>query len=121
MNAEEVLKRFAVMADLSLEESSPWVDFCADAAEDILLQLKDGVDIEANERRLTSAAASLSFYRYTLYRASGEGMNSFSVGDVKVTQNKKDSVNSAYQAWCNQRDNISDLIEDDHFLFRMVE
>lgn len=121
MEVSDVLERFSLIAGLSAEEASPWVDICSDAAESIVLQLKDGVDEKVNEKRLISAAASLSFYKYILYRASGEGMNTFAAGDIKITQDKKQVINSAYTAWCIERDAIADLLDDDHFLFRKVD
>ena len=112
--------RFALIANLTLEEAMIWSPICSDAAEDIKLKLKSDTDIEANSRRLTNAAAAFSFYRYTLYRASGTGMNGFVAGDIKIEGNSDVSVKTAVTVWNDAKRNIADLLEDDEFVFRQV-
>ena len=121
MNIQEILMRFALIADLNLEEAAPWLPICSEAAEEIRGQLKNAADEATHARRLTAAAAALAFYRYTLYRASGSGMDTFSAGDVKITSDKKNSVQIAQSVWCNARNTVSDVLKDDGFLFEQVK
>lgn len=120
MNLDEIVMRFALVANLTLEEATLWVPICSDAAEDIKIKLKKNVDLELNSRRLTSAAAALSFYRYTLYRASGTGMNGFTAGDIKIEDNSNTSIKTAVAVWKDAKKNIADLLEDEEFVFKQV-
>lgn len=120
MNLEEILMRFALIANLTLEEASVWMPICSDAAEDIKLKLKSGIDIDTNSRRLTTAAAALSFYKYTFYRASGVGMNNFVAGDIKIENDTNASIKTAATVWEDARRGIADLLVDEDFVFRQV-
>lgn len=120
MNLEEILMKFALIANLTLEEASPWMPICSDAAEDIKLKLKSGIDIDTNSRRLTTAAAALSFYKYTLYRSSGVGMNSFVAGDIKIENDTNASIKAAFTVWEDAKKSIADLLVDEDFVFRQV-
>ena len=40
MNLDEIVMRFALVANLTLEEATLWVPICSDAAEDIKIKLK---------------------------------------------------------------------------------
>ena len=86
----------------------------------IKLKLKSGIDIDTNSRRLTTAAAALSFYRYALYRASGVGMNNFVAGDIKVESDTDASVKTAATVWGDAKKGIADLLVDEDFVFRQV-
>lgn len=120
MDIQQVIDKFALIADLTLEETVPWISLCKESMEEIESHIKEGVDKETNSRRLSTAAASLGFYRYTLYRASGGGMESFSVGDIKVSSDKKSCVEAAYRVWRDAKASVADLMEDDDFVFERV-
>lgn len=120
MDIQEILKRFALIASLSDEEVSPWLPICSEAEEDIRRMLKDPLAEEQNGMRLNAAAAALVYYRYTVYRASGEGMNDFAAGDIKVTIDKKTMVDLAYRVWLDAKALILDLINDNEFLAERV-
>lgn len=120
MDLNEILKRFALIADLSTEEAAIWSPICNDAMLELTHKLKSDADTDANAWRLNAAAASLAFYRYTLYRASGSGMDAFSAGDIKITPEKQIAVKAAYAAWCEARNELADLLVDDEFLFEQV-
>ena len=121
MNIQEILERFALIANLTLEEASPWYRTCEDAMYEIESKLKPNVDKETNGRRLNIAAAALGFYKYVLYRASGCGMDSFSAGDINIKSDKKTSVDMAYKVWQDAKRNVADILEDDNFLFERIE
>ncbi len=120
MNLQDVLIKFALIADLTLEEAAPLSPICSDAVDEITVKIKDGVDNEINSRRLTAAAAALSFYKYSLYRASGAGMGGFTAGDIKVESQSDASVKSALSVWAEAKDSIADLLADKDFVFRRV-
>lgn len=121
MNLQSVIERFSIVAKLSIEETSPWIDLCKDSTEEIERNLKSDVDIELNSRRLESAAAALSFYKYTLYRASASGMESFSAGELKIKNDCNSSVRIASTIWREAKKSISDLLKDTDFAFERIE
>ena len=120
MDIQEILERFAMIANLTLEEASPWCRICEDAMCEIESSLKPDADKATSERRLNIAAAALGFYRYVLYRASGSGMDAFSAGDINIKSDKKSSVETAYKVWQEAKGNIADLLKDDNFLFGRI-
>lgn len=120
MDIQQIIKKFALMADLTLEETVPWVSLCREAMEEIQSYIREGVDQESNSGRLDTATASLVFYRYTLYRASGGGMESFSVGDIKINSNKKSDVENAYRIWRDAKASVADLLQDNDFVFEGI-
>lgn len=109
------------MANLTLEEATSWYRTCEDAMCEIRSNLRCGVDEKSSDRRLNIAAAALGFYKYVLYRASGSGMDSFSVGDINIKSDKKSSVDIAYKVWQDAKKNIADILQDDNFLFERIE
>lgn len=121
MDIQQVLSRFSLIANLKTEEAQPWLPICNEAIDYVLEHLKPHVNEEKDSRRLITAAAALAFYRYSLYRASGSGMDSFSAGDIRITENKKETVQSAFAVWCEAKGAISDLLLDDQFLFEKVK
>ncbi len=121
MNIQDILTRFALIANLTLEEASPWLTLCSDAAEEIKMILKETVNVDANSRRLTTAAAALTFYKYTLYRSSGTGMEKFNAGDIKIENDFELSVKIAKKIWNEAKDSICDIINDKDFYFGQVK
>lgn len=121
MDVQEILLRFALIADLGQEEAAPWISICSEAADEIRSLLKDLLTEADNSTRLNAAAAALTFYRYTLYRASGAGMNDFSAGDIKVISDKKTTVEMALRIWIDAKKTIMDLIDDNEFLAEQVK
>ncbi len=120
MNLQDIVKRFSIISNLSLEEAFPWTQVCEEAAEEIRLHLKKGVDENEHHRRLDAAAASLAFYRYVLYRASGGGMESFTAGEIRIKTDAKTSVKMALAVWKDAKHSISDLLNDDEFIFETI-
>ena len=76
MNPEEILERFAIIANISITEGSPWIFLCEEASDDIISHLKDSVSVNENSRRLTVAAASLRRYRamLSIFNSVSKGM-----------------------------------------------
>lgn len=120
MNILAVLERFSIVANLTIENISPWIQLCKDSIEEIEKNLKSNADLEINSRRLESAAAALSFYKYTLYRASSSGMESFTAGELKIKNNYDSSVKMAYTIWKEAKNSIADLLLDNDFTFERI-
>ena len=121
MNPEEILKRFAIIANISLTEGSPWIFLCEEAGNEIVSHLKDSVDVNENSRRLTVAAASLAFYKYALYNTANGSTESFSAGELRIKNDLPSAVKMAYEVWLNAKHAISDLLRDDNFIFERMD
>lgn len=115
-----VLERFSIITNIELDESSSWITLCKDSVEEIENHLKEGIDINIHAHRLEVAAATLAFYKYTLYRASSPGMESFSAGELRIKSDPNTSVKMAYRAWQEAKGSIADLIRDDDFVFERI-
>lgn len=120
MNLQNIVKRFSIIANISLEEAFPWTEICEEAADEIKSHLKSDVDEDKHRRRLDAAAAALAFYRYILYRASGGGMESFTAGEIRIKSDAKTSVKMALTVWKDAKHSIADLLNDDDFMFETV-
>lgn len=120
MDLQEVLDRFGLIANLSSDEVAPWEPICEDSILEIESHLKENIDQEANSRRLEAAAAALSFYKYSLYRASGSGMESFTAGELRIKTNSTESVKIAYKVWQEAKSSICDLLIDENFIFERI-
>jgi hypothetical protein len=94
IDADDVLARFSALA--GLQDAQKYLPLCTDAAKEIQAAERELCGEEACDV-LAAAAAALAFYRYTLAR-SASGAESFSAGDVKVTQSAG-SPESALILW----------------------
>lgn len=117
MNVQEVLSRFALLAGLTAEESAPWLPVCGEAVQEINGRVKTGVDTVSQSGRLCVLAAAFAFYRYTLYRGSGAGMESFQAGDVTVSSDWQKNVQTAREMWNETAACAADLLQDSGFIF----
>ncbi len=120
MNPEDTLERFALIAGISLEEAEKWLSLCEEACNEIESHLKESVDIDANYRRLTTAAASLAFYRYMLYTNASGNTESFTAGEFRIKTDVNLTVKLAYAVWRDAKCAISDLLEDSDFMFKII-
>ncbi len=120
MELQEIIKRFAILANVSDNEPFPWNSLCEDAGEDIKRHLRDDVVESEHSRRLCAAAAALAFYRHTLYMASCGGMESFTAGEIKIKADPKNSSKIALNVWKDAKNSISDLLKDENFVFQTI-
>ncbi len=120
MDLQEILERFSIITNLSMDEVSPWIPLCEDASQEIERNLKEGANTGENSRRLNAAVAALAFYRYVLYRASGGGMESFTAGELRIRTNSQVNVKIAYEVWMGAKSAIADLLVDDNFMFERI-
>jgi hypothetical protein len=121
LNIQEILNKFAVIADLSAEEAALQTSVCEDAIAEIQANLKPDVNELENIVFLNNAAASFAFYKYTLYRLSGSGgAESFTAGAVRIKNDQKLALQLAYKVWCDAKKNISNLLIDKDFIFERI-
>ena len=120
MNPEEILERFAIIANISITEGSPWIFLCEEASDDIISHLEDSVSVDDSSWRLTVAAASLAFSRYVLYNSANGTTASFGAGEIRIKTDSQVTVKHAYEVWLNAKRAISDLLTDDEFVFERI-
>lgn len=120
MNLEIVVQRFSVIANVEIEDSSKWIPVCYESTQEIKRHLKEGVDEEANAHRLEVAAAALALYKYTLFNATTLTTESFTAGEMKIKTDPNTSVKMAAKVWQEAKRSISDLIEDEGFIFERI-
>ncbi len=120
MDIQEIIERFALMANLSLEKASQFTYICNDAKSEIESKLKEETNTEDNSGRLNVAAATLSFYKYTCYKVSNLPAESISAGDINIKENSERTMKIAYRMWAEAKATIADLLRDDDFTFRRV-
>lgn len=116
-----MLNRFALIAGLSMQDAVKWLPVCCEAKTYIESKLREHIDKDAESSRLIAAASALSFYKYTLYRSAGDSTESFSIGDVNIRSNNKQSVANAGILYTNAIAEIFDLLRDDEFYFKQVD
>lgn len=120
MALSDVKAKFAKLTGLtSLDVTTNWVDVINEAISEIDSKLRNDVNKESVSARLDAAYAALSFYKYSLYEATGDAeVESFSAGDISIKCNKKALVDKAYKFWEETKISINDLLEDENFLFK---
>ena len=117
MEFNVTLDRFKLVSGLADEEVSKWFQVIRDTSEYVYsLVTKDSLT-DGDKRRLDKAAGIYAYYKYLLYSQSIE--NSFSVGEVSVTENK-DRVKDAQQMWEKEKSDIGDIITATNFLFKRI-
>ena len=60
MNNDEIMKRFALLAELSDEDAEQWKPLCGDALTQILTQCRDDVDPAEQSGVLFAAVSALA-------------------------------------------------------------
>lgn len=118
MNLQEVWREFCRMAELQGLEAKDALTLCARACEQLERKCRgvpqDGRDVA----RLSHAAAALAYYRYC--RFGGLAEPSFKAGDISVG-GSNDRERLARELWQEAKEGVSDLLEDEGFLFSRVE
>ncbi len=120
MDLYEIIKRFSIISGLSSDEIAPWTSLCEDACMEIRKNLRENVVEEDHSRRLNAAAAALAFYRYILYRCSGGGMEAFTAGEIRIKTDSKVTAKMAYNIWMDAKRSVSDLLQDNEFMFERI-
>lgn len=120
MELQQIVERFALISSLGLETASEFTYICDDAKNEITSKLLPDVDVDSHSERLIAAAAALSLYKYVLYKSVNQTAESFSAGDITVKENANQAVKVAYEIWLEEKAKISDLLQDNDFLFWRV-
>lgn len=119
MDLTDVLNRFALISGITSEKSIFWSSVCRDSINEVTLRIKSGVDtnLDKNKRRLVNAAACLSFYKYAVYKS----YDANSASDASTASQKQAYMKNAYQIWSEAEASVSDLLNDNRFVFERVE
>lgn len=115
MTIERVLEALAMIGDYSDDDIARYTPL---AQKNLALLDNDITLSEADEQRLAYLAGAKTNYEIVLINASGDGVTSFSAGDVKIEQG--DSVMLAKEIYSSALDDASDLVSDSSFCFRSV-
>lgn len=110
MSVDNIINRFMLISGINEDEASKFSGICSESYEYIkgITDISDG---EANSALLENAAATLSFYKYTLYLAGSGRLRGFTAGDVTFDSGD-DAVKYALELWVQSRNEISDYIVD---------
>jgi hypothetical protein len=120
LERQAIFNRFALIANLNSNEAAPWMPICTESAAELENKLKNKDHKKEEKQRLIAAAAALSFYKYTLYKASSDSLQSISIGELSVKNNSKESTNLARIIWENAKASIADLLIDTDFYFKAI-
>lgn len=119
MNIDEIMERFAVLADLTAEEAAPWRFLCEDALVRIQTQCREDVDTVDQSSVLCAAVSALAFYQYTLCSRVRED-GDFTAGDVKISGGTHGAA-CARDLWLDAKERIAPLLRDEGFFFGTTE
>lgn len=115
LNVANVIERFANLSGLSEEEIDKWVYICEDSVEEIRSRLREGISESENSKKLNSAAAALSFYKYVLCISIRDDLNP----ENQYISNPY-TKNLALTLWQEQKEDIANLLYDNNFVFKTI-
>ena len=115
MNISEVKEKFATLAGLSSVEADSWTSICEDSISEIESRLKDREFDEDEIKKLNSAAAALSFYKYVLCVSVKDDLN-----PANQYVSNPYTKNLALSLWRGYKSGISELLSDDNFEFKGI-
>ena len=116
MDLNKIIARFAVLADLSISQTSAFTDICSDSMGYISKITAIDEPTESDIGMLEGAAAALSFYKYTLFLMGSGSARGFSAGDFSL-DGLGAAADHALSLWMQAKKEISHLIKDDDFTF----
>ena len=120
MEVQQVMDRFALIAGLTSEEAAAWLPICRQATAEVEEMLRAPECAALLGDRLCTACAALTYYRYALCRACGEGVSSFQAGDVRITADQRNSVAIAQQLWREAKASLAGFVKQEDFWFKGV-
>ncbi len=121
MDIQAIVERFALMADLTVEEATKWEDICKECAYQTYSKKKPGADSEQAEMALMSLAATLAFYRYCLYTNTNTSGENFKVGDISVSSDSSaNNISTVQSALEEAKLAATPYMIDDAFSFKQV-
>lgn len=116
LNSELILYYFSMFTNLSEEDALKWEELCLACAENVYSRLRPNVDLEANKKRVSFAAALLASYRYELL-IGGTQPGSVKIGDVSFS-GASTSFDKGIKKECFEM--ISDLINSQSVFIQEV-
>lgn len=118
MNLEKIFDGFILLTGLGRTEAAKWLSLCQTAMEEILSRLSANAETERYSTLLNSCAAAGAFWKYTVILSAQPASQSFSAGDVKITQNRSDDLSSSARILYEEcLKAIGPLLEDRSFVF----
>lgn len=120
MNNQLIVQKFALMANLTIDEASSWAETCFECASKVNSKKIPGISQDDENIFLVPLAAAMAFYSYNLYKASNLNEEDFKVGDISVRKNTNANVNFAKQALENALASAAHYLRDDDFAFWQV-
>lgn len=119
MEYDAVLNRFILLTDIDSIEAADLSYVINDAMEEISEMLLPDSETEESSRRITAAAAALAAYRFREIVTARGDCDGFKAGDVTISSGER-SLAAARRIFEESLSRISDLVQDDYFIFRGV-
>ena len=91
---QQVVMRFAELAQLGLEEAEKYTHLCTASADEFLVRLKGVPDPNQRERLLDLFAAS-AYHRYCCLRMARQQYSQMTLSDVSVKNEMKSGCEAA--------------------------
>lgn len=113
---DRVLEALAIIGDYSDEDIARYTPLAHKNLS--LLQPRSIVLDEADESKLAYLVGAKTNYEIVLISSKGDGVTSFSAGDIKITQD--DPVELARTIYLSAMEDAADVISDSSFCFRSV-
>lgn len=120
MSLKSVTDRFLMLSGLEEAELQRWLPLCRDSLEYIESRLKNGYNSEENICRISSAAAALAYYSYSLTASAAFEPKRFKAGDVEIESGNSGMAEAAKTLWLSEKEKLSDLLRDDGFYFGRI-
>ena len=90
----QVLMRFADLAQLTFEEAERYMHLCTSSADEFLVRLK-GVPNEVQREKLLNLFAASAYHRYCCLLMARQQYTQMSLSDVSVKNDMKESCAAA--------------------------
>ena len=119
MNIEKIIEIFSRLSGMDSEEAVKFSFICDSALEYILSHLKQGTDARNSCGRLEFAAATLAYYRYTLWSLT-DGCDNIKIGEISVSSSGPKQLESTQKLCSTAFEDIADIFDTGVFFFEGV-
>lgn len=120
MSLKNVTDRFLLLSGIEESEIQRWLPLCRDSLEFIESRLKNKQDLEENICRISSAAAALAYYSYSLTASAAFEPKRFKAGDVEIESSNSGMAEAAKALWLSEKEKLGDLLKDECFFFGRI-
>lgn len=114
MSESQIMDNFIILTGLSPESALPYQSLCRASLEKVTARLGSWVDTQANQDRISMAAAADAAYVYLLTQAGG---GSFRLGELSVEDGRLGEVSALKELLEGY---IGDLLDQNAFAFLEV-